>query len=237
MKDRTRNLQSDLNIVGHAQRKIDGLAKATGRAKYTDDIVLAGMLHGKILRSPHTHARIVAVDTSRALALPGVHAVITGEDMPVRYGIIPWTPDEYPLCLDRVRYIGDGVAAVAAVDEDTALHALELIDVEYEELPAYLEPEAALAATEGPWIHEPRKAGHNGNITKIVNLEFGDVDGLMDEAEVVVEGHYFFEGTTHTPIEPHCATRAGSSRSGRRRRCPTTSTGSSPGYWRWIPPE
>jgi 4-hydroxybenzoyl-CoA reductase alpha subunit len=205
VKEKPRNSQSDLHIVGHAQRKVDGLDKSTGRTKYTDDIALAGMLHGKILRSPHPHASIVSVDTSRAFALSGVHAVITGEDMPVRYGIIPWTPDEYPLCVERVRYIGDGVAAVAAVDEDTALRALELIDVEYDELPAYLEPEAALAAREGPWIHEPRKEGHNGNITKIVKLEFGDVDGLMDDAEVVVEGDYFFEGTTHTPIEPHCA--------------------------------
>ena len=78
------------------------------------------MLHGKILRSPHPHARIRAIDTSRAEALPGVHAVVTGADMPVTYCVIPWTRDEYPLCVDRVRYMGDGVAAVAAVDEDTA---------------------------------------------------------------------------------------------------------------------
>ncbi|GIT51423.1 MAG: hypothetical protein Ct9H300mP15_16360 [Gemmatimonadota bacterium] len=85
------------------------------------------MLHGKILRSPYPHARIVSIDVSEAKKLEGVHAVITGEDIPTKYGIIPWTADEYPLCTDRVRYIGDGVAAVAAVDEDQAIRALELI--------------------------------------------------------------------------------------------------------------
>ena len=186
-------------------RKVDGLAKAAGQARYTDDIQLPGMLHGKILRSPHPHARIVSIDTTGAVALPGVHAAITGRDMPKTYGIIPWTPDEYPLCVDRVRYIGDGVAAVAAIDEDTANEALHLIKVEYEELPAYLSPQEAVAASSGPYIHEPRKEGQNGNITKIVKLEFGDVDAGLEASDVVVEGEYFFEGSTHTAIEPHCA--------------------------------
>ena len=190
-------------------RKVDGLAKATGRARYADDIALPEMLHGKILRSPHPHARILAIDTSRAEAMEGVHAVVTGRDMPTTYGIIPWTPDEHPLCVDRVRYVGDGVAAVAAVNEDVANAALERIDVAYEELPAYLDPHDAIAAADGPFIHEPRKEGQNGNITKVVKLAFGDVEaGIVEAAKgggVVVEGEYFFEGTTHTPIEPHCA--------------------------------
>jgi len=187
-------------------RKVEGLDKSTGRAVYTDDVVLPGMLHGKILRSPHPHARIVSIDTSEAAALEGVHGVVTGRDMPTAYGIIPWTPDEYPLCVDRVRYIGDGVAAVAAVDEDTALRALALIRVEYEELPSFLDPHAALAADgSSPYVHEPRKEGWNGNVTKKVHLEFGDVDGLMESSDVVIAGDYFFEGSTHTPIEPHCA--------------------------------
>lgn len=196
------------HVIGRPQRKVDGRAKSTGAARYTDDLALPGMLHGKILRSPHPHARIVSIDASEALALEGVHAVVTGADMPVTFGIIPWTPDEYPLALDRVRYIGDGVAAVAAVDEDTANRALERIRVEYEELPAWLDPEAALAAdgSEGaPFIHEPKKPGWNGNITKSVKLEFGDVEAALTDADVVVEGDYLFEGTTHTPIEPHCA--------------------------------
>ena len=196
----------DFAIIGGRNRRVDAIAKATGRAIYTDDITLPGMLHGKILRSPHPHARIVSIDASRALALPGVHAVVTGRDMPTKYGIIPWTRDEEPLAVDRVRYIGDAVAAVAAVDEDTAIRALDLIDVEYEVLPAILDPEQALDPPEGAVpIHEPKKPGHNGNITKIVHLEFGEVDRELEESDVVIEGEYYFEGTTHAPIEPHCA--------------------------------
>ncbi len=200
------NRKSDLKLIGRPMRKVEGLDKSTGRAVYTDDIVLPGMLHGKILRSPHPHARIVSIDTSEAEALEGVHAVVTGRDMATAYGIIPWTPDEYPLCTDRVRYIGDGVAAVAAVDEDTAIRALDLIRVEYEELPAFHDPFAALEADGSiPYIHDAKKEGWNGNVTKKVKLEFGEVDAGLDEADVVVEGEYFFEGTTHAPIEPHCA--------------------------------
>lgn len=198
--------RSDTNLIGTPNRKVEGLDKSTGRAVYTDDIQLPGMLHGKILRSPHPHARIVSIDTSEAERLEGVHAVVTGRDMETTYGIIPWTPDEYPLCVDRVRYIGDGVAAVAAVDEDTAIRALDLIRVEYEELPAFHDPFAALAAAGStPYIHEPRKEGRSGNITKKVHLEFGEVEEGLEQADVVVEGDYLFEGTTHTPIEPHCA--------------------------------
>ena len=200
------NTKSDNILIGTPMRKVEGLAKSTGRAVYTDDVALPGMLHGKILRSPHPHARIVSIDTTRAEALDGVHAVITGRDMPVLYGIIPWTPDEYPLCVDRVRYIGDGVAAVAAVDEDTANEALALIDVEYEQLPAFLDPHRSVEADGStPYIHDARKDGWNGNVTKMVKLEFGDIEGGMESADVVVEGDYFFEGTTHAPIEPHCA--------------------------------
>lgn len=193
-------------VIGSGMRKVDGLEKSTGRAVYTDDVTLPGMLHGKILRSPHPHARILSIDTSRAEALDGVHAVITGRDMPIRYGIIPWTQDEYPLCLDRVRYIGDGVAAVAAIDEDTAIEALSLIRVEYQELPAFFDPHLALNADGStPYVHDAKKEGWNGNITKVVELEFGDIEGGMEKADVVVEGDYFFEGTTHAAIEPHCA--------------------------------
>ncbi len=201
-----RNHKSDTVLIGSNMRKIEGLAKSTGQAQYTDDLTFPGMLHGKILRSPHAHARIVSIHTARAEALEGVHGVITGRDMPTTYGIIPWTPDEYPLCLDRVRYIGDGVAAVAAVDEDTANRALGLIDVEYEELPAFFDPHDALDADGStPYVHDAKKEGWNGNVTKMVHLEFGEVDNAMEASDVVVEGEYFFEGTTHTPIEPHCA--------------------------------
>ncbi len=197
-------VEREFQVIGRRLRRTDGVAKSTGRAVYTDDISLPGMLHGKILRSPHPHARILSIDVSKALALEGVHAVVTGSDMPETYGILPWARDEYALCIDKVRYVGDGVAAVAALDEETANQALDLIEVEYEVLPYFLDPEEALAHPETP-IHEPKKPGHNGNISKQVSLEFGDIDELMSASDVVVESEYFFEGTTHSAIEPHCA--------------------------------
>jgi 4-hydroxybenzoyl-CoA reductase subunit alpha len=157
-----RVLQAEFTVVGNRLRKVNSVGKVTGAAVYTDDIALPGMLHGKILRSPHPHARIVSIETAAAEALAGVHAVVTGREMAVTYGIIPWTRDEYPLCVDRVRYVGDGVAAVAASNEETAQQALDLIKVEYEILPAYLTPESALDPGDKPTIHEAGKPGRNG---------------------------------------------------------------------------
>jgi 4-hydroxybenzoyl-CoA reductase alpha subunit len=191
----------DFRVVGRPHRKVDGLEKATGRAVYADDITRPGMLHAKTLRSPHAHARIVSIDVSEALALEGVHAVITGADLPIRYGVIPWTPDENALCVDRVRFVGDEVAAVAAIDEDTANEAVKLIRVEYEPLHPYLDPTESLERHD-PAIHEENK---KGNISKHVRLEFGEVDEAIDGADVVLEGDYEFHGSTHAAIEPHCA--------------------------------
>jgi len=192
-------------VVGKPHRKVDGLAKATGQALYADDISLPGMLHGKILRSPHAHARIVSINVQKALALEGVHAVITGADMPICYGVIPWTPDENALAVDKVRFIGDEVAAVAAVDEDTANAALRAIEVEYEPLHPFFDPNEALVREE-PQVHaEIRGKAVRGNISKSVQLDFGDVDGGLAEADFVEEADYTFHGTTHTAIEPHCA--------------------------------
>ena len=196
-------------VVGRANRKIDGLEKATGHAIYADDIQLPGMLHAKILRSPHPHAKIRSIDTSKAEALEGVRAVITGESMPIQYGVIPWTPDENALAVDKVRFIGDEVAAVAAVDEDTANAALKLIEVDYEVLHAFLDPFEALERKD-PQIHEQaeeskEKKGHRGNISKHVDLAFGDVDDAIAQADVVLEGDFSFHGSTHAAIEPHCA--------------------------------
>jgi len=189
------------HVIGKPNRKLDGLAKATGAALYADDLALPGMLHAKTLRSPHAHAKILSIDASAALALPGVQAVITGRDLPIQYGVIPWTQDENALALDKVRFIGDPVAAVAAIDEDTANAALKLIRVEYELLHAYLDPRESLVRHDPP-IHAGRK---EGNVSKHVQLAFGDVDAELAAAELVVENHYSFHGTTHAPIEPHCA--------------------------------
>jgi 4-hydroxybenzoyl-CoA reductase subunit alpha len=171
-----------------------------GGARYTDDIKLPGMLHARILRCPHPHARIRSIDASAALAMPGVHAVVTGKDMPVRFGIIPWTPDEYPLALEVARFVGDGVAAVAAVDELTATQALRKIQVDYEVLPHVTDPRDALKRPEVG-------LGKRGtdNISKVVELEFGEVDTALAASDFVSEGDYYFEGTAHAPIEMHCA--------------------------------
>ena len=190
-------------VIGTRQKKIDGAAKATGRAIYADDIQLPRMLHAKILRSPHAHARILHVDTHEAEAMPGVVAVLTGAEIPERYGIIVWTRDEQALAADKARYVGDGVAAVAAIDEETANEALKKIRVTYELLEPLLDPAQALARTDVV-IHDENPK-QKGNLSKHVDLSFGDVDGALAAAEVVVEGDFTFEGTTHAPIEPHCA--------------------------------
>jgi 4-hydroxybenzoyl-CoA reductase alpha subunit len=199
-----RAVDEEFHVIGKRLRKIDGWGKVTGAAVYADDITLPGMLHGRILRSPHPHARIRSIDTDAAAAVPGVYAVVTGQEMPEPYCIIPWTRDETALCVDKVRFIGDGVAAVAAIDEETASRALDLIRVDYEILPAVFDPQQALLP-DAPQVHTAARPDHNGNITKHVHLEFGNVDQELAASDVVIEGDYFFEGTTHTPIEPHCA--------------------------------
>ncbi len=193
-------------MIGSKGRKADAIGKATGHTKYTDDLQLPRMAHGKILRSPHAHARIVSIDTSRAEALAGVYAVVTGQDFHKRFCVIPWTRDEYPLCRDKVRYVGDGVAAVAARDEDTANAALELIDVTYEVLPAVMTLDEALADG-APLVHDVdhKDRVRKHNICKSVELDFGEVDTAFSEAAATVEGHWSYAGSTHAAIEPHCA--------------------------------
>ncbi|MFZ5468761.1 MAG: xanthine dehydrogenase family protein molybdopterin-binding subunit [Myxococcota bacterium] len=188
-------------VLGRRLRKLDGLKKATGQAQYTDDLALPRMLHCKILRSPHAHAYIRRIDFSRCLSHPGVVAVLEGKELPARYGVIPWTPDEQALATEKARFIGDEVAAVAAVDELAAEEALELIDVEWEVLPALVEPEATLAEDQVK-IHEDAK---QGNVSKHVRLEFGPVDQALGGAAAVADETFFYAGSTHTPIEPHCA--------------------------------
>jgi 4-hydroxybenzoyl-CoA reductase subunit alpha len=190
--------------IGKVHRKVDAMERMRGVARYTDDLKLPGLLHAKILRSPHAHAKIRRIDASAALALPGVFAVVTGQDFKIPYGVIPWTPDENALAVHKVCHVGDGVAAVAAIDEDTANAALRAIVVDYEPLRAFFDPEEALATRERE--HTINPYARKGNLSKHVLLEFGDVDAQdLPAPELVVEGEYFFEGTTHAPIEPHCA--------------------------------
>ena len=132
---------SDYTIIGTRMPRVDSRSKVMGKAKYTADLKLPGMLVGKIKRSPYAHARIINIDTSKAEALPGVKSVVTGKDTEgVKWGVFPYTRDQQFIQTEKARYIGDEVAGVAAIDEETALRALDLIRVEYEELPAVFDP-------------------------------------------------------------------------------------------------
>jgi 4-hydroxybenzoyl-CoA reductase subunit alpha len=190
-----------LSVVGKPFRKVDARAKCTGQTKFADDIVLPRMLFCKILRSHQPHAIIKSIDISKAVALPGVIAVITGKDLPISYGILPVSQDEHALCVDKVRFIGDPVAAVAAIDEDVAFDAMNLIEVEYEPLNTISSIEEAILIEE-PRIHE---YGDEGNIHKKVSLEFGNVEEGFAEADLIREDTFFYEGNTHLPMEQHAA--------------------------------
>ena len=190
--------EPEFDVVGTSLTRQDGLSKTSGNARYADDLKLPRMGFCRLLRGTRPHARILSIDTSAARALPGVFAVITGADMPVKYGVLPVGQDEQALCTDKVRYVGDAVAAVAAVDEDTADRALDLIDVAYAELPTYLSIEEGLTRAGEP-IHE----GKYGNAHRAAALEFGDVDAALSDAEHVFEDTYFFQGNTHLPLEQH----------------------------------
>ena len=193
--------RKEFNVVGKPFRKVDARQKCTGQTRFADDIVLPRMLFATLLRAHEPHARIVKIDTSKARALPGVHAVITGEDLPTTYGILPVSQDEHALCTDRVRFIGDPVAAVAAVDEDTAFEAMNLIEVEYERLQTITSIEEAVM------IDEPRVQdyGESGNVHKKVHLEFGDLEEGFAAADHIREDTFFYEGNTHLPMEQHAS--------------------------------
>ncbi|HEX4663893.1 MAG TPA: molybdopterin cofactor-binding domain-containing protein, partial [Terriglobales bacterium] len=189
---------SDFSIIGKRTAMIDAAEKTTGAGKYTDDLSVAGMLIGKILHSPYPHARIKSIDTSRAEKCEGVVAVVVGKDAPNPYGILPVGHDEYALALDRVRYVGDNVACVVAVSEAVAEKALELIDVEYEVLPAYFDPEESMKA-KTELIHDSKP----GNVEKDYHHVFGDPDKGFAEADQVAEARFIANEVTHAAMEPH----------------------------------
>ena len=187
--------------MGAPRRRVDGRAKVTGQTRFADDIMLPRMLHCRLLRSTEPHARIARVDITRASQLDGVHLVLTGAAFPISYGILPVSHDEHALCRDKVRFVGDPVAAVIARDEVTADRAVDLIDVDYEPLRTFASPQDSLAYDE-PRIHE---YGDHGNVHKAVALQFGDVDHAIEGADHVFDDVFFFEGNTHLPIEQHAA--------------------------------
>ncbi len=188
-------------MLGSRAIKVDAVAKVTGAAVYTDDMTLPGMLHGAILHSPLPHARIVRLDPSKARALPGVHAVLTAAEAgDTKYGVSPARYDETVLAIDKVRYVGDEVAAVAAVDLETATRALSLIEVEYEELPVVLDGLAAM--DDGvPQLHDE----YRNNICAQVHQHFGDVDAARGEADAVVSGSLTSKMQDGAFLEPQAA--------------------------------
>jgi len=189
---------ASFSIIGKRLPMVDAPDKVTGRALYADDLALPGMLVGKILHSPHPHARLRSIDTSRAARVPGVVAVVTGREFPNQYGILPIGHDETAFAVDKVRYIGDNVAGVAAETEEAARQALELIEVDYEPLPAWFDPEETMKA-EANWIHEDKPR----NIEKEYHHRFGDVEQGLAEADRVVSERFVCGEVTHAAMEPH----------------------------------
>ena len=192
---------SEFSVIGRRLPKVNSWAHLTGQARYADDLFLPRMLYGRLLRATRPHARIRRIDVSRAAAHPGVVAIVTGADMPAKMGIMPSTQDETALAVDKVRYVGEPVAGVAAVDEDTAFDALSLIEVDYEDLDPIFTIEEALER-EDVKIHDESK---RANVFKEVHLSFGDLDGGFASADHVRDDWFFFEGNTHAPIESHSA--------------------------------
>jgi 4-hydroxybenzoyl-CoA reductase alpha subunit len=194
-------MKRDYVNIGKRLPRVDAIVKATGEAKYAGDLSMPGMLHGKILRSPYPHARILEIDTSEAEKVPGVRAVVTGKDtIGFKAGGISARGDEPYLALDKVRFIGDALAAVAAIDQETALEALDLIRVEYDELPAVVDPLAAMAE-DAPRIHEQAA----NNISFKTDLAYGDAEKAFRECDYVREDRFETRPIRHGFIEPHAA--------------------------------
>ena len=188
------------STVGQSAPLIDGIEKVTGKAVYTADLNSPDCLAGAILRSPVSHGNIISIDTTKAQALAGVAAIITGKDCPHTYGVIPIAMNEYPIARDRVRYRGEPIAAVAACDAETAARALDLIDVEIEELPAYYTINQT-HSSEAVLLHDEKP----GNVEREVKNEFGDVKSGFDAADLVCEQTFDCAEVNHAQMEPHAA--------------------------------
>jgi CO/xanthine dehydrogenase Mo-binding subunit len=210
--------KSDFQVVNHSLPRRDGRVKVSGRAQYVADLRLIGMAYAKVLRSPYAHAKILSIDTSRAEAHPGVYCVLTGDNLE---GINPYyghaVKDHPLLAIEKVRYAGEPVAAVVAVDERTAFEALEFIDVKYEELKAVFTPEEAIAK-DAPLLHQRQfeagalrgfegevTAGKGTNICQQHRIAWGNVEEAFKSAAAVVEGDYYFPMTYAYAMEPYVA--------------------------------
>jgi CO/xanthine dehydrogenase Mo-binding subunit len=210
--------KNDFHVVNHSIPRRDGRVKVTGKAQFVADLKLIGMAYAKVLRSPYAHAKIISIDKSRAEAHPGVYCVVTGYDLD---GLNPYfghaVKDHPLLAIEKVRYTGEPVAAVVAIDERTAFEALEFIDVKYQELKAVFTPEEAMAK-DAPLLHEKKfeagalrgfegdvTAGKGTNICQTHKVQWGDVEKAFKEAASVVEGNYYFPMTYAYAMEPYVA--------------------------------
>jgi carbon-monoxide dehydrogenase large subunit len=196
--------------IGESVPRIDALPKTTGEAVFTDDIQFGSdLLYGRVVRSPHPHARIKHLDVSKALALQGVKAVVTGADCKDRFGL--YLKDRYTFCKDRVRYVGDPVAGVVAVSEELAERACRLVQVEYEVLEPVIDPVRGINE-DAPLLHPDLKdytvasfiyPKHGTNISNHFKLRKGDVDKAWSQCSVIVEREFRVPHVQHVPIEPH----------------------------------
>ena len=197
----------ELLYVGKSVPRKDGPVKATGRAEYTVDIVLPGMLCGKVLRSPYPHAKILRVDASKAERLPGVKAVVTAKDsLKIKHGFVEtprYPADQYPIAVERVRYVGEEIAGVAATDESIAEEALRLIEVEYEQLPAIFDVEEAMKP-DAPEIHpsHPKVPDPYKNIGGKTETAWGDIEKAFADSHLVREDRFVSQLRTHAYMEP-----------------------------------
>lgn len=190
-------LEKEFIVIGQELPRVDAIVKATGEGEFVSDIQLPGMLYGKVLRSPYPHAKILNVDTSKAEKLHGVKAVVTAKDSPrKKFGYLPHLANNLVFQNEKVRYVGDQVAAVAAIDEDIAEEALDLITLECEELPAVFDPEEAMKSG-APKIHE-----EENNIAFRIFRQFGDVEKGFGESDVIIEGKFKSPAVAHCCIEP-----------------------------------
>ena len=191
--------EADLKIIGTPFRRVDGRAKVTGQTRFADDVHFPRTAHVKLVRSTVPHARIKNIDFSGALAMYGVLGTLVGEELPDPFGIMPVSEDEHALAIDTVRFVGDPVAAIAAVSEDIAHAAALAVKVEYELLPTISSVADALATPE-PQIHD---YADEGNIHKKVSLKFGEVEQSFDDADLILEDDFFYEGSNHLALEQH----------------------------------
>jgi CO/xanthine dehydrogenase Mo-binding subunit len=213
-----RDKKRDFHVVNHSVPRRDGVVKVTGKATYVSDLKLIGMAYAKVLRSPYAHARIVSIDASRAASRPGVYCILTGNDLA---GLNPYyghaVKDHPLLAIEKVRYAGEPVAAVVAVDERTAFEALEFIEVKYQELKTVLTPEDAMTK-DAPLLHEKKfeagalrgfegevSAGRGSNVCQEHHIKWGNVEEAFKKAAFVVEGEYYFPMTYAYAMEPYVA--------------------------------